>query len=78
MGAKEKVLKATTAGVILAVLGLGALFLIPLAGVFGFVYPGVLFLALGLGFLVAAGISYRLSKKWGLIKDEEEVTASLN
>ncbi len=69
VNAKERILKAMGAGVVLTVLGLGALGLSWRTG--GFLYPGVLSLALGVGFLIATVISYRLSKKWGLLRDKE-------
>ena len=69
VNAKERILKAMGAGVVLTVLGLGALGLSWRTG--GFVYPGVLSLALGVGFLISTGIAYRLSKKWDLLKDKE-------
>ena len=69
VNAKERVLRTMGAGVVLTVLGLGALALSWRTE--GFVYPAVLCLALGGGFLVSTGISYRLSKKWGLLKDKE-------
>jgi hypothetical protein len=53
----------------------------------GFMYPmnrtgahpaivlGALVLALGVGFLISAGISYRLSKAWGLFPESNEKPA---
>ena len=69
MNAKERILRAMRAGVVLTVLGLGLLGLSWRTG--GFVFLGVLLLALGVGFLISTGISYRLSKKWDLPKDKE-------
>ncbi len=69
------ILFAMQVGVILAVLGLGIVGL-------GLAYPpqsdranpgviiGSVFLSLGVGFLIAAGISYSLSKKWGILEIE--------
>ncbi|MCY4027548.1 MAG: hypothetical protein OXH75_14720 [Acidobacteria bacterium] len=63
-----QVLRALTTGTILCAAGIGLLLLytaLPYGDVaLGF---GILALALGLGFVVAAGISYRLSKSWGLL-----------
>ena len=39
-------------------------------------YPAVLFLALGLGFLISTGVWYRLSKKWDLLRDEKRYLES--
>jgi len=33
----------------------------------GFVYPGTILTALGVGILIAAAISYRLYKKWNML-----------
>ncbi len=69
VNAKERILKAMGAGVVLTVLGLGLLGLSWRTG--DFVFLGVLSLALGVGFLISTGISYRLSKKWDLLRDKE-------
>jgi hypothetical protein len=61
-GPKERILKSMRTGVILTLLGLGMLGLYIFKR--GFLVPGVLALALGLGFLIATAISYRLSKQW--------------
>ena len=74
VNAKERILKAMGAGVVLTVLGLGLLGLSWRTG--GFVFPGVLLLALGVGFLISTGISYRLSKKWDLLRDKEPAPGS--
>ncbi len=65
--ARQRVLQTIRKGAFLLVLGLGASVLMVWQP--NFVYPAVLILALGIGFLVAAAISYRLSKKWGLIPE---------
>ena len=63
----RRVLTGLQAGAILAIAG-GALLALGL--VYGrdddFMVLGILTMALGLGFLLSAGISYRLSEKWGL------------
>jgi hypothetical protein len=62
MGPRYRVLRGIRAGIILAVLGIGFLLLTGLRH--GFVVPGVLFLALGAGFLISAAASYHFSKRW--------------
>ena len=64
----SRVLGALTTGTILCAAGIGLLLLyaalpygVPALGF------GILALALGLGFVISAGISYRLSKSWGLL-----------
>ncbi len=65
----SKILGSIQNGTILSILGMGLLFLgvIYRASDEGvFTIFGVIALALGAGFLISAGISYRLSKTWGL------------
>jgi ABC-type multidrug transport system fused ATPase/permease subunit len=69
------ILFAMQVGAILTMLGLAAVGL-------GLVYPpqqshgnpgviiGSLVLAIGVGFLISAGLSYSLSKKWGILETE--------
>ncbi len=73
---KEKLLSSITKGIMLIMLG-GAFFSIdPLLtvteGAQIFTALGLIFSALGIGFLVSSFISYLLSKKWGIIKKEEK------
>lgn len=68
----ERILRSVRIGVILTIVGLGGLLL---AMVYrfdeeGFTIAGIV-LALGIGFLVSAGVSYRLSKSWGLLTADE-------
>lgn len=56
------ILSAMRNGVVLTVLGLGMLGLSLTRR--GFLVPGVLVLALGVGFLISMAISYRLSQQW--------------
>jgi hypothetical protein len=69
LNAKERILRRLGTGVVLTVLGLGILGLTWKNA--NLLYLAVLFLALGLGFLISTGVSYRLSKKWGLLREEE-------
>ncbi|PYV40981.1 MAG: hypothetical protein DMG06_18595 [Acidobacteria bacterium] len=73
VGPMDRILGSVQKGAILSIVGLGFLFL-------GWRYRfdedvltiiGTVLLALGVGFLVSAGISYRLSKEWGLISGVE-------
>lgn len=66
-----RILTSVQAGLILALLGIALLFLarpIP-EGAREFTVSGTLAVALGVGFLVSAGVSYRLSKHLGLLKE---------
>ena len=62
VGSRDRILRGMRAGIVLSVLGIGFLLLTGLRH--GFVVPGVLFLALGAGFLISAAASHRFSKKW--------------
>ncbi|SRR5579862_6299118 len=65
----EGILRSTQIGVILTLLGFGFM---SIRGVIhsdkeGPVVIGLLTLSLGIGFLASSGISYRLSRSWGLL-----------
>lgn len=62
-GQTNRVLRAMQNGIVLTMLGLGFLALSHMRR--GFVTPGVLVLALGIGFLLSAVIAHQLSKKLG-------------
>ena len=64
VNAKERIIRSTRGGVVLTVLGLGALMVRRTL-----VVPGVLVLTLGVGLLISAAISYQLSKKFGLLEE---------
>jgi hypothetical protein len=73
IGPMDRILGSAQKGCILTIVGLGLLLL-------GWKYRleedvftvlGTVVLALGIGFLVSAGISYRLSKGWGLLAGME-------
>ena len=70
-GAIGKILGSIQKGVILSLLGLGLLFVGWKYQLEPFSILGVLTLALGLGFLISAAISYKLSKGVGLIPEIE-------
>jgi hypothetical protein len=67
--AKERIVSGMRGGVVLTVLGLGVLGLS--IRIHGMVIPGALLLALGAGFLISTAISYRLSKKLGLLPESD-------
>jgi len=65
----DRILRSIQIGIVLGVLGLGFLLL---GWIYGFrMYPfyilGTLLLALGVGFCLSSGVSYRLARTWGLI-----------
>jgi hypothetical protein len=67
----SKILGSIKVGTILTFLGFGLLLLaITLADEEPFYFFGTISLAIGLGFLVSSGISYKLSKSWGLFESE--------
>ena len=70
---KEKLLSSLTKGVILITLGIA---LILVGQIFTgemryFIAFGIVFIALGAGFLISTFISYTLSKKWGIIDGKD-------
>jgi hypothetical protein len=69
VGPTDRILGSIQKGAILSIVGLGSLFLGWRYRVDGDVFTiiGTVLLALGVGFLVSAGVSYRLSKGWGLL-----------
>ena len=65
---RERLVKAIGAGLVMTFLGVGLLVLTFKEP--EMIIPGVLVVALGVGFLVAGGISYRLSKKLDLMDNK--------
>jgi hypothetical protein len=67
---QTKILGSIKVGTILACLGLGLLILSAIFRDEAPIVLGTLALAIGLGFLVSSGISYKLSRSWGLFNGE--------
>lgn len=63
---KARIVNSVGAGVVLVMLG-GAFFGLMYLNR-GFVYPGTILTALGVGILIAAAISYYLYKKWNMLQ----------
>jgi hypothetical protein len=61
----DRVLRPMRAGIVMTVVGLALLALSWSRGQAGIRFPGVLVLALGIGFLMSAAVSHRLSRRWG-------------
>ena len=66
---RERLLKHVRLGAIFAVLGLGLLALAIVTTDDGYGFLAVLSLGLGIGFLISARVSYRLSEKMGLLRE---------
>jgi len=69
---RDKILSSLSKGVILSCLGIA---IIVIGGLFAgeimyFIAFGIVLIALGAGFLISTKISYKLSKKWGIIDEE--------
>lgn len=69
---KGKILSSLSKGVILTSLGIS---LVIIGQIFTeemkyFLAFGIVFIALGVGFLIATFISYTLSKKWGIMNED--------
>ncbi|MBI2820354.1 MAG: hypothetical protein HYX73_10275 [Acidobacteria bacterium] len=67
---KERLLKHVRLGAIFGVLGLGLLGLAIVSSDDGYGFLAVLSLGIGIGFLVSARVTYRLSEKMGLLRDK--------
>jgi hypothetical protein len=70
---REKLLSSLSKGVILVALGIS---LILVGQIFTeemryFIAFGIVFIALGVGFVISMYISYTLSKKWGIIDEKD-------
>ncbi|MCU1227291.1 MAG: hypothetical protein JWO97_175 [Acidobacteria bacterium] len=72
--AREKILSGLRRGIITTLLGVAllAIFAADIRDNWGFIYPGCLVLALGLGFFLSTFVSMKLSRSWGLIDDRTE------
>ncbi|HVT03163.1 MAG TPA: hypothetical protein VHL58_07260 [Thermoanaerobaculia bacterium] len=71
----RRIMGSIKAGIILTFLG-AACIILSFGVASGFIFPGVLVLAIGLGFLVSAGVSLRLSRSWGLMAPADRELAS--
>jgi hypothetical protein len=67
----RSVLGSIQKGIIALLVGFGALFVGALAGQMPLMIVGALFGFAGLAFLISAGVTYRLSKSWGLIQKKD-------
>lgn len=74
-GPRDRILRSVSAGVILAVVGVGLMVvgaLIPFDDARGFAALGGICLALGIGFLLAAVVTFRLARSLGLLDSAGE------
>lgn len=69
----DRILRGVTRSVVLSVLGLGFL-AINLTSVRdeGFIIPGFILLALGVGYFIATIVTLRMSRTWGLLPKSNE------
>jgi hypothetical protein len=75
-GLLQKLLSSVYKGVIFCLLGIACIIINPLMaaeteGSKVFTAIGIVGIALGIGFLVSTFISYKLSRKWGIIDMEK-------
>jgi hypothetical protein len=70
----QRIVGSITKGIVLSLLGAGFI-LLSFIVERDMIVPGVLVLAIGLGFLVSAVVALRLSRSWGLIPPERELVS---
>jgi hypothetical protein len=66
----DRIFSSIRSGIILTLLGV-AFTILSFTTDDGMIVPGVLLLAIGIGFLISAMISHRLSNAWGLLNRNE-------
>ena len=71
MTPERRILSSVQTGIVLLSLGLGLLYLARSSGGGELAVFGTIGLSLGIGFLLSAGISYRLSRAFGLLRQPE-------
>jgi hypothetical protein len=76
---REKIISGMRRGIVVSLLGLGllAIFAADIRGNWGFLYPGCILLALGVGFFLSTFASMRLSQSWGLIETGTAIESRL-
>jgi len=67
----QSVLSSVQKGILALLVGLGAMFVGGVSSHTEMVILGSLFACAGLAFLISAGVTYRLSKSWGLIQKKD-------
>lgn len=68
-----KILGSATTGIVLSLLGIA--FVVLTAWERELIIPGLIILALGVGFLLSAWVSAKISRSWGLIGEKERQAA---
>jgi len=67
----QSVLGSVHKGIVALLVGLGALFVGALCNQPPAIFLGAIFACAGLALLISAGVTYRLSKSWGLIQKKD-------
>lgn len=67
----QSVLSSIQKGLLALLIGLGALFVGAVSGQTEMAIVGAMFACAGVAFLISAGVTYRLSKSWGLIQKKD-------
>jgi hypothetical protein len=67
----QSVLSSVHKGIVALLVGLGALIVGALCNQAPVVFLGAIFACAGLGLLISAGVTYWLSKSWGLIQKKD-------
>ena len=73
----QRILNAILLGIVVSMAGVGLCLIGWIEWTTDPVLPGVVLLSIGAGFLIAAAVSYRLSKSWGLLAEPSVRQADL-
>ena len=69
LGPKERIIRSIKGGIVVLAMGAGFFMLMRLE--FDLIYPAIILSVLGVGLLIAAAVTYWLSKKWEIFEERE-------
>lgn len=74
--ARDRIVSGFGKGIVLSLLGMGFLAIWIFDDNRGFIYPGFILLGLGVGFFLSTLLTIKLSKSYGLIDGDRDMTVS--
>ena len=74
--ARDRIVSGFGKGIVLSLLGMGFLAIWIFDDNRGFIYPGFILLGLGVGFFLSTLLTIKLSKSYGLIDGDRDLTVS--